>query len=1437
MNFLKLNKKSFSKFLNKSLSLFVSFAVVFSFVPGLSEVSVANATESDNSDEIMVAASQEENLGGRLKSASELQAEVEQSDETGAISLVEPAKTNATASSVIDSALDSGSSLPSKLDLREKGVVSSVKSQNPWGDCWAFASNAASEISVSTALGKTSGTSDINFSSYQTAWFGETRLSSDASTLSGTAKSQAGEGAYPTALNDGYVLDTGGMPVQAATEFAQGIGVTNVSDMPYQTTNGDRSYRGEWSLSDDLRNLSVLRLSKYNNLGTVNNGAFYNYSTNESVLTAIKSELNKGHGVTLLYRSANGNSQYMHPTNWAQYNNGSSSTETKFNHAVCVVGYDDNYSASNFREGAQPSSDGAFIIKNSWGSKTGEAVGDSLVTYNWGIDGSGYFYLSYYDHSISSCASFEFDMDTYTPSHIDTDKEIIDQYDYLQANGVNKNSYHLKDSDKFDENCVGWYSNVYTASQSQSLHHIGVWFCYPGQTLTYKVYRLTDDATSPDQVVSETPDAQGTYSGTYEGFVRLKLDNEITLKAGEKYAIWISQGGAYGANQNWYAFPRVYQAGDRYSSELKWTSTSVVNEGESFISKDSAKTWTSVTSTTEDGGWTNLDNYCVKGYATVLNDPKTVKFDTGNGGSYVADQLVEKGQTVSEPATNPTRENYIFSGWYSNSACTTQFNFATPITADTTIYAKWTPATYSITYNYGYTNPTKVTNPSSYTYGTGTSTLASPTRSGYNFAGWYLNGVKTDKISELQSGDVELVANWTAAKYTITYYTGIGDNGSNPSEYEFGVGVGSFADAVAPTGYTFAGWFSNASLSSRITTISSTSMGNYTLYAKYTKISYSIEYVSSTTLTSNTNPSSYTVTDSVTLVEPSVSAVGKIFLGWYTDSTYKTEATGIESGTIGNKTFYAAWADDKNPIYYHLNAEDAANAASNPSEYTSGIGVTSFADPSRPNYDFAGWYSDELLSTKVTSISTTQRGAVDLYAKWTPKVYTITYHPNCDDAVFEDGYYATKYTYGVGVDRIDMAEVERLGYYFCGWYDSTLTTRFGEISETASGNLDLYADWSIETYSIGYEYDAAPYPYDRNPNPTSFYYEDGTITLQPLENIWGYEFVGWYADSEKTIPITTIDKRCAKNVMVYAKFTDNTYFLRVNATGGNVYWTVGYSGDYRKVSSENRFNSLIGDTPVPYLYWKPEQTSSGKLKWIKSAKVNGKVIYSSSSVDKSVWKTTNSEYKRRMKQTVNVINFDTVCQEYQQIDIPGSLTANVEAGSDLWVDVEFEEVTPVYRLYNMITSEHLFTSNKTEYDNWVAKCKKDQDFWIGEGIDWFAPSSYDKSTTKEVYRLYNAGLGAMGRSSHYYSSNLTEIAKLKKMGWKVESGQGYNNCFFLSQQSSGVPIYTCYNEALGSAHHYTSNKSEWSGLSKHGWDLEKTKNGTTGVFGAKFSAS
>ena len=71
-----------------------------------------------------------------------------------------------------------------------------------------------------------------------------------------------------------------------------------------------------------------------------------------------------------------------------------------------------------------------------------------------------------------------------------------------------------------------------------------------------------------------------------------------------------------------------------------------------------------------------------------LNGGVKVSFETGEG-SKVDFQTTAANGSIAKPA-DPTREGYTFGGWYIDAACTKAYDFATAVTSDMTLYAKWT---------------------------------------------------------------------------------------------------------------------------------------------------------------------------------------------------------------------------------------------------------------------------------------------------------------------------------------------------------------------------------------------------------------------------------------------------------------------------------------------------------------------------------------------------------------------------------------------------------------------------------------------------------------------------------------------------------------------------------------------------------------------------
>lgn len=110
---------------------------------------------------------------------------------------------------------------------------------------------------------------------------------------------------------------------------------------------------------------------------------------------------------------------------------------------------------------------------------------------------------------------------------------------------------------------------------------------------------------------------------------------------------------------------------------------SVTIEGNSLTIKQQADNTTATITAYINGQSAATKEYTIPAEGTYI-----VTFNT-DGGSEVSSQTVNYNGTVATPE-EPTKAGYTFAGWYTDAGCTTEYNFATSVTGNITLYAKWT---------------------------------------------------------------------------------------------------------------------------------------------------------------------------------------------------------------------------------------------------------------------------------------------------------------------------------------------------------------------------------------------------------------------------------------------------------------------------------------------------------------------------------------------------------------------------------------------------------------------------------------------------------------------------------------------------------------------------------------------------------------------------
>lgn len=372
--------------------------------------------------------------------------------------------------------------LPARYNLAENGFVTDVKNQQDSGNCWAFAALASLETCVLKASNKTFNFSVENmknliemYSAY--GW-----------------KMETNEGGY------------NGMPMGY---LASWLGPVNATLDPF----------------DDKGTLSPLLDSEMHIQNIYVLPARTSYTDNDAIKEAI---LKYGGLYASYYHSAG----YLNSKTNAYYDpytgNG--------NHAITVVGWDDDYSKNNFY--TAPAGDGAFIVKNSWGSSWGD---------------NGYFYISYYDRVL-----FAVNKDNQAFTYILNDTvRYTKNYQYDVAGMTD----YLITGKK-----TVWYQNIYNATGNEAIAAVSTFF---NTTVDYEISIYVNDV------------LQLTQNGRHEGsgYYTIPLKEYVPVAVGDIFKIVVKLANP----QNGYAAVPI--------SEQLSTTRCYYAPGVSYFSNDGKK-WT-----------------------------------------------------------------------------------------------------------------------------------------------------------------------------------------------------------------------------------------------------------------------------------------------------------------------------------------------------------------------------------------------------------------------------------------------------------------------------------------------------------------------------------------------------------------------------------------------------------------------------------------------------------------------------------------------------------------------------------------------------------------------------------------------------------------------------------------------------------------------------
>ncbi|MFH0915767.1 MAG: lectin like domain-containing protein [bacterium] len=392
--------------------------------------------------------------------------------------------------------------IPTSFDLRKSDKLTSVKDQNPYGTCWAFATLGSlesllrpgdswdlSEDNMVLNSGFDNGSDPYN-------WGGTLEMSTAYLVRWGGPVDESGD-----AYGDGYT----------PAELSPNMHVQEVNWIPP---------RGSALDNTNIKNAIMQYGGVYVAMGW--------------------------------YGDASGSPYYDAST--ASYYH---FVLSQANHAVLAVGWDDDYPAANFA--MSPSGDGAFLVKNSWGTGFGDG---------------GYFYVSYYDTTFGRVHPLG------VVSGAESTSNYSGVYQYDPLGDVNGMGYGSP---------TAWFANVFTAQETSWLSAVGFYALAPGTS--YEVYTGTS-------LTSMTLDASGTLA--YMGYHTVTLSEPVALTSGDPFMVAV----------------KVTSPGTDSPVAIEYpiadfSSAATAQPGQSYVSSDGTD-WSDLTTEGDANA-----NVCLKAYVTT----------------------------------------------------------------------------------------------------------------------------------------------------------------------------------------------------------------------------------------------------------------------------------------------------------------------------------------------------------------------------------------------------------------------------------------------------------------------------------------------------------------------------------------------------------------------------------------------------------------------------------------------------------------------------------------------------------------------------------------------------------------------------------------------------------------------------------------------------
>ena len=488
----------------------------------------------------------------------------------------------------------------------------------------------------------------------------------------------------------------------------------------------------------------------------------------------------------------------------------------------------------------------------------------------------------------------------------------------------------------------------------------------------------------------------------------------------------------------------------------------------------------------------------------VDNKEYKVEFDA-NGGTGVAAQYIVKGGLVTAPQ-EPTRDGYTFLGWFHNED---EFDFKTPVKGAMTLVAHWEKLPAECPH-------------------------ADKDDDG-----------KCDACGvDFKDGDD--LPKPEAVTYSIVYMDGATKLDLAPNSYNSASTGLVLPYPAEKAHFVFDGWYLDAEFTTLVTDINVNAGTNLVFYAKYSPITYKVDYELNGGVNAEGNVLTYTVNDlPVVFTDPTKE--GYEFKGWFTEYTLTTPFTGITAENAGNFTLFAKWEKILVPhtiTYYDHNYQELFVDTF----YESDEDQPLRASYELPGYTFNGWAHPRMTWVTLTCIpaGTTEDIAVIALMEKVIITHTLTYVVN------GEVYHSVQFNEEEGVES--LLAINDKGYAFDGWYATPELTG-DKVTSIAANSLDDVTVYASNT-AIKYTVTFIDCDTKLELALTEYTISNEAILLPALPEKFGWAPMGWYDNFQyEGASVNSIAAGTVGDLTFYAKYSniDYTFYFHNGETTELVY--------------------------------------------------------------------------------------------------------------------------------------------------------------------------------------------------------------------------------------------------------------------------------------------